>query len=95
MGKAAYAPIRKVIAAAIAAVLSSAAALAVVTSGEGDWRSITSAVVPAVLTVLVAYFAPPDERQAVQAIVATGTTVAAVGELRKQAVQLQGEKPAA
>jgi hypothetical protein len=59
-----------VIAAAIVAVLASAGAIAFVTTGEGDWRAVTAAVVPAVLSVLAAYFTAPDAKQAEQAIAA-------------------------
>lgn len=79
MGAATWAPIRKIIAAALAAVIAGGGLIAFVTTGEGDWRDILGVALAAALPVLVGYLTPPDAKQATQAIATgkVGTVVAA------------------
>jgi multidrug efflux pump subunit AcrA (membrane-fusion protein) len=63
----AWAPIRKILAAAITAVIAGGGLIAFVTTGEGDWRAILGVALAAALPVIVGYLTPPDVRQGVQA----------------------------
>jgi hypothetical protein len=63
-------PIRKILAAAITAVIAAGGLIAFVTTGEGDWRAILGVALAAALPVVVGYLTPPDAKQATQAIAA-------------------------
>jgi hypothetical protein len=49
----AWAPIRKILAAAITAVIAGGGLIAFVTTGEGDWRAILGVALAAALPVIV------------------------------------------
>lgn len=70
MSKTSWVPLRKILAAAISAVIAGGGLIAFVTTGEGDWRSILGVALAAALPVVVAYLTPPDAKQAEQAIAA-------------------------
>lgn len=70
-------PIRKILAAALAAVVAGGGLVAFVATGEGDWRAIVSVAVAAALPVIVGYLTPPDARQGEQAVAAGKIVVAA------------------
>jgi hypothetical protein len=70
------APIRKILAAAISAVVAGGGLIAFVTTGEGDWRSILGVALAAALPVIVGYLTPADARQGEQAIAAGKVEVA-------------------
>ena len=70
MNPSSLAPIRKILAAALAAVVAGGGLLAWIATGEGDWRAILAVAVAAALPVLIGYLTPPDARQAEQAIAA-------------------------
>jgi hypothetical protein len=53
-----WTPLRKILAAAITAVVAAGGLIAFVTTGHGDWRAILGVALAAALPVIVGYLVP-------------------------------------